>query len=95
MIKGIGLQKVDVTPAEFKYYQELVNAYTNESQRGVDYFMDLFETDDNGHITIIKPIRDLPWAILFFVQNLMINQHLRSYDAKIEAIEERLRSIDK
>lgn len=81
MIKGIDNKKVDITEIEYKYYQELVKKH------GASSFDDLFETDKEGRITIVKPTKSIPWDILFFVQNLMINQHMRSNDIRISAIE--------
>jgi hypothetical protein len=90
MIKGIAYKKVEMTEEEFKYYEELLKQFTDDSHKASDYFVDLFETDADGKITIIKPIKSIPWSILFFIQNLMINQHLRSYDNRIQNIENSL-----
>lgn len=81
MIKGIDNQKVDITEVEYKYYQELVKKW------GASSFDNLFETDKDGRIIIVQPIKGVPWDVLFFVQNLMINQHMRSNDERISAIE--------
>lgn len=91
MIKAIDYKKIDLTEVEYRFYQELVKQYTDDSHKGSDYFHDLFDTDDDGIITIIKPIKSIPWAILFFVQNVMINQKLRSNDQRIDAIEKQLK----
>lgn len=87
MIKGIAYQKVDITELEYKYYQRLVKEYSNDGQNGDDFFQDLFDTDKNGIITIIHPIKNIPWVILFFIQNLMINQHMRVNDNRLSKIE--------
>lgn len=87
MIKGIAYQKVDMTELEFEHYKKLVEQFTDDKQKGSAYFEELFETNDKGIITIIKPTRSIPWAILFFVQNLMINQQLRSNDERISKLE--------
>lgn len=91
MIKAIDYKKIDLTEAEHEFYQELVKQYTDDSHNGSDYFRDLFETDGSGMITIIKPTKSIPWAVLFFVQNIMINQRLRSNDQRIDAIEKQLK----
>jgi len=90
MIKGIAHRKVEITKEEFKYYQELLKLCTDDKTKGSEYFNDLFETDDDGIITIIKPEKSIPWTILFFIQNLMINQNLRQYDKRIAEVEKRL-----
>jgi hypothetical protein len=81
MIKGIDNKKVDITEVEYKYYQELVK------KCGADSFSDLFETDEEGRITIVRPTKSISWDVMFFVQNLMINQHMRSNDKRISALE--------
>jgi len=90
MIKAIDHRKIDITEEEYKFYQKLIKMHTDDSNKGTDYFKDLFETDDDGIITIIKPVKSIPWAVLFFVQNVMINQKLRSNDQRLDAIEKRL-----
>jgi len=87
MIKGIGYQKVDLTQLEYEYYQKLVEQYSDDKQSGEVYFRDLFDTDDDGIIIMIHPTKSIPWAILFFIQNLMINQNMRSNDKRLSAIE--------
>jgi len=85
MIKGISLRKVEITEQEYGYYLELEKQYS-----GLGYFDDLFETNDNGIIQLIKTTKSIPWSVLFFVQNLMINQHLRQFDGRITDIEKKL-----
>jgi len=87
MIKGIALKRVDITDQEYTYYEELVKQYTTDETDGSSYFVDLFDTDKYGKITLIRPTKNIPWAVLFFIQNLMINQWLRSYDSRISNIE--------
>lgn len=87
MIKGIALKKVNITDQEYSYYKELIKEYSDEKINGESYFENLFDTDKFGKITLIKPTKNIPWAVLFFVQNLMINQWLRSYDERISNIE--------
>ena len=84
MKKGIDNKKVDLSEPEYKHYQELIKAY------GAENFNDLFEADKDGIITVIKPIKSVPWAVLFFIQNVMINQQLRSNDDRISALEKQL-----
>ena len=90
MIRAIDFQKVEMSDEEFKYYQELVQKLTTDGIKGSDYFRDLFQTDDNGLITIIKPSKPVPWDVIFFTQNLLVNQQLRSYDARIKLIEDKV-----
>ena len=79
-MRVIDYQKVDITDEEFTYYKELVTQTTDDKIKGEDFFRDLFKTDEDGFITIITPKKSIPWAILFFVQQVMINQRLRYID---------------
>jgi len=89
MIRAIDYKKVDLTDQEFDFYNQLIKTYMIGDNDGKAYFSDLFEADDNGIITLIKPIKSIPWSILFFIQNLMINQHLRSFDERIKRLEKK------
>lgn len=75
-MKAMGYSKVDITDDEFQYYKSLVKRYGGEH-----YFSDLFKSDDEGYITLITPKNAVPWEILFFIQNVMINQRLRVIDS--------------
>jgi len=90
VIKGIGHKKVEITNEEYLYYLELVKRYSNETHSGEDYFVDLFQTDKSNNISVITPTNNVPWVILFFVQNLMINQRLRINDSKIDELERKI-----
>ena len=93
MIKGIAYQKVNITELEYKCYEEIVKEHSTDEVNGSKYFEGLFETDDNGKILIINPTKNIPWSVLFFIQNLMINQWLRSYDKRIKNIENQNRRL--
>jgi len=72
-------KSVDMTEDEFTYYRKLVGEFTIGMLNGKDQFHDLFDVDEDGCImSIHPPIRkEIGWGVLFFVQNLMINQRLR------------------
>jgi len=79
-MRAIDYKKVDMTDAEYDYYTKLVKTHSDEYSTGEVFFKDLFDTDDDGFITMITPDKSVPWAILWFVQNLMINQRMRVID---------------
>lgn len=81
MIKGIDNKKVNLSDLEYEYYKTLIKEY------GSDSFNDLFDTNKDGIISIIKPTKSVPWVILFFIQNIMINQQLRSNEVRIKELE--------
>ena len=59
---------------------------------GRDQFRDLFDVDGDGCITFIHPPirRQVGWVVLFFVQNLMISQHLRKMEKQVNGMVEKL-----
>lgn len=84
MIRAVDFQKLDMTDEEYAYYKNLVAKFEN----GVEYFRGLFVSDENGIITIITPTKPIPWDVMFFIQNLMINQHIHDFDNRIKKLEE-------
>lgn len=75
----IDYKAIEMSDEEFDYYQKLVEEFTYGTYKGEDQFHDLFEVDGDGCITIIHPPlkTQVGWAVILFVQNLMINQRLR------------------
>ena len=83
-MRVIDYQKVDLSDQEFAAYQELVG------QLGEEAFKGLISTDDRGIITMVKPNRVVSWAVVFFLQQCMINQHLRLQDQRIDELQHQL-----
>jgi hypothetical protein len=81
----VDYQNIDLTDEEWAYYQELVK------QLGADDFRGLFKTDAKGLITTISPTKPVAWLAIFWAQNIMISQHLRENDSRIEALEQKLK----
>ena len=79
-MKQIDNKKVSITDEEFDYYLELVRLLSDDTFNGASYFEGLFEVDDEGFITIIKPTKTIPQVVLFFCQQVMIAQRLRYID---------------
>lgn len=86
MQKIIDFKSVELTESEFEYYERLVKEFTIGAYSGKEQFKDLFTVDEDGCISEIHPPmnKELSWAVLFFVQNLMINQRLRRMERKVE-----------
>ena len=82
MVKVIDYKKVDLTDAEFDFYKHLVNLFSDDTKKikGDIYFKDLFEVDEDGFIILIKTDKSVPWAIIFYLQQVMIMQRLRFID---------------
>jgi hypothetical protein len=79
-VRQIDGKKVDISDEEFEYYLELVKGFSTDTFNGVSYFENLFEVDNMGFITAIKPTKSVPWMVLFFAQQIMISQRLRYID---------------
>lgn len=78
-LKIVDYKEVDMTEEEYSYYQQIVESFSNGQYSGKEQFRDTFEVDNDGCIIFIKPPlkKQVAWAVLFFIQNLMINQRLR------------------
>jgi hypothetical protein len=78
-------KSVDMTDEEFAYYKRLVVEFTVGTSSGAEQFRDLFDVDVDGCITLIRPPirKQIGWGVLFFMQNLMINQRLRRMEDRI------------
>jgi hypothetical protein len=79
-------KSVDMTDEENTYYKKLVEEFTIGMSNGREQFRDLFDTDNDGCITFVHPPirKQIGWGVLFFVQNLMINQRIRRMERKVE-----------
>jgi hypothetical protein len=75
MKRIIDHKQVEMTDAEFAYFQDLLAEFPD----GKHQIRDLFDVDGDGCIVFVRPHvrRQIAWGLLFFFQNLMINQRLR------------------
>ena len=92
MINVFG-KKLDLTEAEHKYLLQIKSTF------GDDAINDLFESDGDGKILLVKPPTDKPTSMLtvFFLLNVMLNQRLRSIDTgviKISDLERRIKRLE-
>lgn len=78
-------KSIDMMDEEYAYYKKLVVEFTVGMVNGKDQFHDLFDVDDDGCITFIHPPirKETAWGVLFFVQNLMINQRIRRMERQV------------
>ena len=84
----IDLKAVSMTDEEWKIYNEVCASYDNPpSQNGKDLFCDLFEVNGDGIIVQLKPPkRQTSFEIIFFVSNLMMQQHLRIMQQRVDGL---------
>jgi hypothetical protein len=77
---------IDMTNDEWNTYEKIVNSYTTPTCHGKEYFVDLFEVDDNGIIIYLNPPsqRQTSFEIFLFMMSVMMQQHLRVMHGKID-----------
>jgi hypothetical protein len=95
--KVIDFKAVDMEKEEYEYYLKLVKEFTYGTYSGEDQFHDIFDVDGDGCITFVRPPlkKEVGWAVIVFLQNLMINQRLRRMERYIAGfVNERKRNND-
>ena len=100
MFKIIDNKKVDLTQEEFDLYEQLCKTYTRDYFNGKDLFINLFETDNDGLITFLRPPSStFSMEIVIFLQNIMTHQHLRKiyreHDAALKELKDLLNQLHK
>jgi hypothetical protein len=72
-------KKVLMTPEEWSMYQAICTSYDQPPhQQGKDFFVNLFESDEQGMITFLRPpTRVCSQEVVIFMINLMVHQRLR------------------
>lgn len=86
-------KKVDLTDDEWNMYCQIVDSYTKAPyQKGEDFFIDLFETDDKGIIVFLKPPsqRQVSLEIFLFMMCVMQHQHIRNMYNQIQNLSQQL-----
>lgn len=87
-IQVVDNKKLDMTNDEMVMYHNIVQSYTTISNKGEDMFMDLFESNEDGIITFLKPPskRHTSLEVFLFLMALMQHQHLRLMHQQVEEI---------
>ena len=88
-IRVVDNKRVDMTNDEWAMFQKIAKSYTTATNKGEDLFIDLFETNEEGIIIILKPPsrRQTSLEVFLFLMSLMQQQHLRIlYQKTDEAI---------
>lgn len=85
-------KKVELSNDEWNMYQAICKSYDDGiKQKGSNLFCDLFETDEEGIIVLLRPpTRATSFEILFFLMSVMLSQHLRQANKQIDEICERV-----
>lgn len=101
MIRIIDNKKVEMTNDEWNMYEKICQSYTTTTNKGQDLFIDLFETDDNGIITFLKPPskRHTSFEVFLFLMSLFQHQHLRIMYSRVDEmavqLKDKLSELDK
>lgn len=84
----IDKKKVEMTNDEWNMYESICRSYDDINFKGLELFMDLFETDDNGIIVFLRPpsTRKTSFEVFLFLMSLMTNQHLRSIHKQVDEL---------
>lgn len=86
LMKIIDNKKISLTEDEYNMYKQICASYTIvPSQKGEDFFVDLFETDNDGLIVFLRPPskRQVSLEIFLFMMSIMANQHLRAVHTQV------------
>lgn len=84
-IKIIHNKKLSMTQEEWDTYAKICRSYDRPNFKGEDLFIDLFDTDKNGNITIIKsPSRQTSMEVFLFICALYQQQSVRLMEAREE-----------
>lgn len=81
----ISNKRIDLTEDEWRLYQEICRSYDKPNFKGSDLFAELFETDDKGIITFLKPpTRFTSMEVFLFMMSVMQHQHLRVMYTRVD-----------
>lgn len=85
-IRIVDNKKLEMTDDEFEMYRNICASYDRENFKGADLFKNLFESDDNGIIMILKPptSRYTSLEVFLFVASIMEQQHLRLMHQEVD-----------
>jgi hypothetical protein len=79
---------------EYFIYQKICDSYAQDHQPnfGKELFQDLFDVDENGIIIcLVPPSKNFTsFEVMFFLQNLMLQQHLRLMHQKVNDLVKKL-----
>ncbi|HUS87774.1 MAG TPA: hypothetical protein VMW91_00135 [Desulfosporosinus sp.] len=73
-LRVISNRRIELTEEEWKYYHRICESYMS----GKELFNNLFETDERGTITFLRPpTGQFSMEVIIFLQNIMVHQYLR------------------
>lgn len=86
-------KKVNLTEDEWRMYNDICRSYDRPNFKGESLFVSLFESDDNGIITFLKPPanRHTSMEVVFFMMIIQQHQQLRAFNRQAEDLFKELR----
>ena len=93
-IRIIDNKRVDLTEEEYLQYQKIVKSYNSPTNRGEDLFIDLFETNQDGVIVMLKPPSKYrtSFEIFLFLMSIQQQQHIRVMYSHIDDMANQIKS---
>lgn len=87
MIRIIDNKKVEMTNDEWNMYQDICKSYDRTNFNGKDLFIDLFESDNDGILIMLRPPKTYTsMEVFMFIMALMTQQHLRIAHAQVKKL---------
>lgn len=85
--------RLDMTNYEYSQYQKICQSYDDHNFKGSDLFYDLFESDENGIITALKPPskRATSLEVFLFLVVLQQQQHIRLMFAQVDDLADQVK----
>lgn len=87
MRRIIDNKRIEMTDDEWNLYQEICKSYDRTNFSGKELFRGLFETDENGLITFLRPPTNFTsMEVFLFMMSLFCHQHLRQMYLKVDQV---------
>ncbi len=85
-------KKVSMTSDEWQMYQSICKTYDEPPhQQGKDFFFNLFESDEQGMITYLRPpTRTCSYEVFLFVMSVMVHQRMRDCHKQMTAMQAKM-----
>jgi hypothetical protein len=86
-------KKINLTDDEWRMYNDICRSYDRQNFKGESLFVSLFESDDNGIITFLRPPtnRHTSMEVVFFMLIVQQHQQLRIFNKHAEDLFKELR----
>lgn len=88
MKRIIDNKRIEMTNEEYAMYSGICRSYDRPNFKGEELFKDLFETNDDGIITMMKaPNKNYTsMEVYLFILSVMNNQHMRINRDQVQAL---------